>query len=228
TLKEGLARIPRQIQAAQTELEGKKARLSQVEGDIAGLKQQRSQLEQDVRELNDQMIKTKQKLPAVKTNKEYSAILAETSGIAEKITQLEDRELEVMEALEEKETHLAPAREEFEGFEKEFTEYKVRKETERTRTESELQEARARGEAMEGDIEPRLLSHYRRVLKHREGLAVAPIKGETCQGCYQQIQPQVALEIKSNGKTLHMCQHCDRYLYFEAEPEPNAESAMTK
>ena len=48
------------------------------------------------------MAKAKTKLPAVKTNKEYTAILVEVDAIKEKVSKIEDMELEVTEALEVK------------------------------------------------------------------------------------------------------------------------------
>ncbi len=101
-LEESLALIPKQIESAEKELESKKGKLKVLADEIEALKTNRRQYEQDVQAENDHMAKTKTKLPTVKTNKEYTAILHEVEAIQKKISEIEDKELEVMEQLEAK------------------------------------------------------------------------------------------------------------------------------
>ena len=92
--------IPRQLDSARAELEEKKIILKVVMDEIETLQKERKNLEQEVQSENDHMAKAKIKLPAVKTNKEYTAILTEVDAIKEKVSKIEDKELEVMEVLE--------------------------------------------------------------------------------------------------------------------------------
>ena len=98
--KKILADIPVQLDSARAELEEKKNILKVVTEEIETLQKQRKDLELEVQGENDHMAKAKTKLPAVKTNKEYTAILVEVDAIKEKVSKIEDMELEVMEALE--------------------------------------------------------------------------------------------------------------------------------
>lgn len=227
-LKDCLDLIPGQIDLANRELESKKSRLNTLKEDILGLQKKRNQMEQDVKSHNDQLVKTQQKLPAVKTNQEYSALLKEIDSFKEKISKVEDQELEIMEALEEKEKEIPEAQKEFEGYQKEFGEYKSRKEAEQSRIRQELDEANTRRAELVGSIDPKLVGQYEKVLKRKGDRAVAQVKGETCQGCYQKIQPQMALEVKSNDMVIHTCQYCQRFLYAVAEPAEETESAVSK
>ena len=92
--------IPRQLDSARGELEEKKSILKVVMDEIETLQKESKSLEQEVQSENDHMAKAKIKLPAVKTNKEYTAILTEVDAIKEKVSKIEDKELEVMEVLE--------------------------------------------------------------------------------------------------------------------------------
>ena len=74
-LKKSLEIIPGQLAAGQQELESTMGELNTLQAEIDSLKKQRSQLEQDAEAEADHMAKTKIKLPTVKTNKEYTAIL---------------------------------------------------------------------------------------------------------------------------------------------------------
>jgi predicted nucleic acid-binding Zn-ribbon protein len=70
-------------------------------------------LEQDVAAEKDHMAKTKIKLPNVKTNKEYSAILAEVETIKNKISGWQTEELEILEELDLQEAKISAIKEAF-------------------------------------------------------------------------------------------------------------------
>jgi predicted nucleic acid-binding Zn-ribbon protein len=228
-LERSLEIVPGQIASAQKELEGKRGKLNALQEEIDSLKKQRNQLEQDAKAEADNMAKTKTKLPTVKTNKEYTAILLETDAIQAKISEIEDKELEVMELLEAKEQEIPALEAEFKGEEDQFKEYKQKKEAEQARSQKELGEAQAQRAELVNGIDPKFVKRYDRIRNARENLAVVSVKGETCQGCHQNLQPQVALEVRT-GMRVHQCQSCDRFLCSIPEPEsePQTESAVPK
>ncbi len=226
-LEKSLEIIPGQIASAQKELESKKGKLNALQTELDSLKKQRNQLEQDAKAEADNMAKTKIKLPTVKTNKEYTAILLETDAIQARIVEIEDKELEVMELLDAKEQEIPGLEAEFKGEEDRFNEYKRNKEAEQARGRKELEEAQAQRAELVKVIDPKFVMRYDRIRKARENVAVVTIKGETCQGCHQNMQPQVALEVRA-GERVHQCQSCDRFLCFIPEPEPHNESAVPK
>ncbi len=219
--------IPGQIASGQKELEGKRGKLNALQADIDSLKKQRNQLEQNAKTEADHMAKTKTKLPTVKTNKEYTAILHETDAIKAKITEIEDKELEIMELLDAKEQEIPGLEAEFKGEEDQFRQYKQKKEAEQARAQKELEEAEAQRAGLVKDIDPKFVAHYEKIRIARETLAVVAIIGDTCQGCHQNLQPQVALEVRT-GMKVHQCQSCYRFLCFIPEPEPQTESAVPK
>ncbi len=227
-LKKCQGLIPGQIDKGQKELENKKSRLNKLKAEIDDFQKKRNQCEQDVKSEQDHMLKAQQKLPAVKTNKEYSALLAEIEAIKVKISEIEEKELEVMEMLEQKEGEIPEAKSEFEGYEKEFGEYKASKENESARLDKELEEANKRRQEIFDTIDPKHAKEYMNIFTRREELAVVQLKGEICQGCYNQIRPQVAIEVKSSDELIHVCQSCHRILYCEAEPTEGSESAVSK
>ena len=61
-------------------------------------------------------------------------------------------------------------------------------------------------------IEVRLLHAYDTIRKrYRNGLAVVMVKRSACGGCFNQIPPQVQLEIGLRKKII-ACEHCGRVL----------------
>jgi predicted nucleic acid-binding Zn-ribbon protein len=222
-LKKSLDIIPGQIESGKKELEGKKSKLNNAQAEIEDLKKRRNQLEQDVKVENDHMAKTKGKLPTVKTNKEYTAILSETDAIKEKIAAMEDQQLEIMETLDQKEKEIPGIEQEFKGYQEEFGLYQKQKETEQARLQDELKATETRRDEIAQSIDPKWVKHYDNVIQLRGDRAVVPLENGICQGCYQQIRPQVAIEVK-NGEKVHCCQYCDRFLFMIPKPETEDET----
>ena len=217
-LDRGNAAIPQQIESGKSDLKEKQEELKQAEGVLAELQKKRKDLEMEVATENDHIAKTKSKLPAVKTNKEYTAILTEVDAVKEKISVLEDKELELMEKLEEKEKRIPAFKAQCKEEEENFNAYKAKKEAEAKRTEEELEVLRARRHAAAGGIEEKLLGQYNKVFKARDSLAVVTIKENICQGCHSQILPQQVIDVKM-GETINQCEQCSRILYWEETSE---------
>ena len=131
------------------------------------MQKSRKQLEADAQGENDHMAKTKTKLPLVKTNREYTAILAEIDSIKEKISSMEDKELEIMESLEVKAGELPAIESRFKEEENNFREYKAKKEAEAERVQGEREVVKGRRQGILGTIEPKRLELYNRILKRR-------------------------------------------------------------
>ncbi len=217
-LERGKAAIPQQIESGKANLKEKQERLKEAEGVIEELRKKRKDLEMEVAAENDHIAKTKSKLPAVKTNKEYTAILTEVDAVKEKISTLEDKELELMEELEEKEKGIPGFKALCKEEEENFNAYKAKKEAESKRAEEELEVLRARRHAVAGTIEEKLLGQYNKVFKARDSLAVVTIKENICQGCLQKILPQQVIEVKI-GDIINHCEQCSRILYWEETSE---------
>ena len=222
-LERGKAAIPKQIESGKAGVNEKQSRLKEAEDNLLELQKKRKALEMDVASENDLIAKSKTKLSLVKTNKEYSAILAEVDTLKEKILALEDQELELMEVLEKKEKDLPLLRASCKEEEEKFSAYRLKKEAESERTEKELEVIRPKRFQVANSLEVKLLDHYTKVSKAREGLAVVGIHGKTCQGCLQQLLPQQVIDVKG-GETINCCEQCSRILYWK---ETN-ESAVPK
>ncbi len=214
-------RIPGQLESAQAGMRKIEEEQKAAHDVIDDLKKKRHKLEMDVQAENDHMAKIKQKLPTVKTNKEYTAILAEVDAVKEKIARFEDEELAIMETLEEKEKELPAIDARFKEEQAQYNEYKAKKEAEAERAKKELTADLAKREELAKNIEPQWARNYEKVLKARGGKAVVPMQDGVCQGCFQQLLPQMVVEIKV-GEVIHRCAECSRFLYFIPKPEAEA------
>ena len=215
-----IADIPRQLDSARNELEEKKNILKVVMDEIEMLHKERKNLEQEVQSENDHMAKAKTKLPAVKTNKEYTAILTEVDAIKEKVSKIEDKELEIMEVLEIKAKEVPGVEKKCKEEDEYFNMYRQKKETEEMRLKQDLEDLEAKRKNLSSLVDTIILKRYEKIFNSREGRAVAGLRENICQGCFQQVLPQTVIEVKV-GEKIHQCEGCIRFLFWEEVSEPS-------
>lgn len=213
-----LTDIPLQIDSESVELADKKKILSIAKEEIDALQKNRKAIESEVQAENDHMAKAKIKLPAVKTNKEYTAILSEVDAIKENVRSLEDKELEIMEVLEEKQKGLPAIEKKCKEEDAHFQEYKAKKDNELERMTKEMDPLVAKREAVISQIDKVVFQRYEKVAKSRGGKAVVSLQENICQGCFQQILPQMVINVKI-GESIHQCSSCLCFLYWEEVSE---------
>lgn len=213
-----LADIPVQIDSEFKELEDKKKILSIAKEEIDTLQKNRKAIESEVQGENDHMAKAKTKLPAVKTNKEYTAILSEVDAIKKKVESLEDKELEIMEVLEDKQKGLPAIEKKCKEEDAHFQEYKTKKADELDRVTKEMNPLLAKRETVKSQIDTVIFQRYEKVAKSRGGKAVVSLQENICQGCFQQILPQMVINVKV-GESIHQCSSCLCFLYWEEVSE---------
>ena len=213
-----LTDIPRQLDSARGELEEKKNILKVVMDEIERLQKERKSLEQEVQSENDHMAKAKIKLPAVKTNKEYTAILTEVDAIKEKVSKIEDKELEIMEVLEIKAKEVPGVEKKCKEEDEHFNAYQQKKENEEKRVKQELEGLEIKRKNLSDLVDTVILKRYQKIFDFREGRAVAGLRENICQGCFQQVLPQTVIEVKV-GEKIHQCEGCMRFLFWEEVSE---------
>ena len=213
-----LADIPVQIDSELEELTDKKKILSIAKEEIDALQKNRKAIESEVQGENDHMAKAKTKLPAVKTNKEYTAILSEVDAIKKKVEGLEDKELEIMEVLEDKQKGLPAIEKKCKEEDAHFQEYKTKKADELDRVTKEMNPLLAKRETVKSQIDKVIFQRYEKVAKSRGGTAVVSLQENICQGCFQQILPQMVINVKV-GESIHQCSSCLCFLYWEEVSE---------
>lgn len=79
-------------------------------------------------------------------------------------------------------------------------------------TKQDEEKLREQAKKLEQNIEPRLLSAFKRIRKNaRNGLAVVYIQRDACGGCFNKIPPQRQLDIKLRKKII-VCEYCGRIM----------------
>lgn len=215
-----LKSMPEEIELARSGLEKAEGDLKVFDDEIEADKKRRKELEAEVEDLQDKIAKAKAKLPQVKTNVEYRAILKEQETLEKNINALEDEQLELMEKIEGRTGGRQELSDTVNSEKEKFEKIKAEKEKEIAQAKSHLEGLGKDREATLSQINPSVLKEYEKVLKTREGMGVAKVRENLCLGCNQLIPPQLYYQIRTSDE-LFRCPHCNRFLYFALQEAEN-------
>jgi predicted nucleic acid-binding Zn-ribbon protein len=197
--------LDKELQRIQTEHQDRVARLKE-------LSNLRRTLEGGVDLLRAKLSRLKDQLMAVKTNKEYTAMLHEIQAAEDQIRSEEDKILEVMEEMEGMEKNLKAAEQEMLKKSAELKESIGQVNESVPLMESELDKLQEEKLVLESKIGPELLSRYRRIAEARKGIALAEAKDELCSACHVRIRPQMYADLLRT-ENIHACDSCSRILF---------------
>jgi len=180
------------------------------------LKKAYRDLESEAKVNAEMIVKSNEKLRAVKTNKEYQSILKEIDEIRKKNSSIEDRMLEQLETIESAEAAIKAKEAELAGFVQSYQEKKeafaAKEKRERQAVEA-LNEKKAR---ISATANPEFITVLDDVKKKVRGLAVVPVQQAICMGCHMNIPAQLYNELQRFDE-LRFCPHCHRIIYWKEQ-----------
>jgi predicted nucleic acid-binding Zn-ribbon protein len=204
--------------------------VSDLEDDIVGLQTRIQKIEAQAEELekgvNSEQAKIKEaetlierytkQMDNVKNNREYEALMKEQELQGLEI-QLADKKIRgLREEISRKEESLATAKEKLASKNKNLEIKKVELTAIISKTEKEEAALLKESEKKRKKIEDRLLKAYDKIREtYRNGMAVVTVERDACGGCFNQIPPQLQLEIGLRKKII-VCEHCGRILVDDA------------
>lgn len=224
-LQRQMEEFPVLMQRLDQQLEEHEQSLAEIRTRLDEQEKLRRSKERDVESRNEQIKKYQSQLLQVKTNKEYSALLNEISGLKTKNDLTEEDILELMESVERAKKAIAEAEKEVEEEKVKIVEVKQEKEAEQADLQARLEQHQRTRDQMAATVDEKILNEYTKLLKLRNGMAVSSVgDGGVCWGCHVAVTPQMFAEIKS-GKLLHRCPTCFRFLYWpDQEDSQNADT----
>jgi len=180
---------------------------------FAALDRERRDLEARVRDGEATVNSLKNKLMAVKNNKEYQAMLKEIENVKVEVDQHEERLLVLFDEIEQ----AGPAqKQELERIASERRDTEQRKAAMTARAaelDSRIAALRAEKPRLLAELSGPLCDRYRRLLARYGDSGVVNVRHEHCEGCGTQLPPQVAVEVRENNQIL-TCQSCGRILVY--------------
>ncbi len=210
-VRAALARFPEQQRGLEVKVADAGERLDRARAHVGALQKERRELERQAAALAEQERQFQAKLPSVKKNEEYTALLHEIAATREKRSVLETEILVRMEG-EEQEQQGVPA------LERALATAREEAAARRGVLEGEQAEAQARLDGLEArraaslqELPAATRSRYERVHASRDGRAVVSIEKGACGGCFRTLPPAVLQEARRRDHALN-CDGCGRLM----------------
>jgi predicted nucleic acid-binding Zn-ribbon protein len=204
--------LPLEVQDLEDDITGLKTRISNFEDDVQNLETSIQNRKAAIKESEALIAKYTEQQNNVRNNREYDSLSKEI--------EFQKLEIELSEKrIREFTTEMKSKKETIESSKKQLTEReedldRKKKELEEITAETKIEEEKlkSKGEKIEGMIEPRLLTAFKRIRKNaRNGLAVVTVQRDACGGCFNKIPPQRQMDI-ANRKKIIVCEYCGRIL----------------
>lgn len=219
------------IDAFPSEMEALDARLATGQGarDAAQSalddnQRRRRELERDLSAAQARLSKYRDQLMAVKTNKEYQAMLHEIATAESDVRSTEDRILDCMEAAEGLTTGLKQAEQALKADRAAIEEEKRQLEATKVALEAQVRNADSARAAIVRDLGREALALFEHVARARKGVAMARAIDGHCAECHVRLRPQHYNDTRRND-SLIQCESCMRILYY-VEPGAGAAGAQ--
>ena len=217
--------LPVQVNNLKKEKEDFALTRQEQEEQLQSYKKERDMLNLEVKDLEDKKEKYKNQLYEVKTNREYDAVSAEIESVSDQVSNKETRVLELMSLEEDLETTIKETQEKAGELMVQLEQKEKDLGGRLANTESEEKKLQADRDVIAKKLTPRMLSSYERILKAKNGMAVAPVvKGALCGGCFKNLPPQRVLEIRQMNRMI-LCEVCGRMLIWDnSEPDSGSDA----
>jgi predicted nucleic acid-binding Zn-ribbon protein len=132
---------------------------------------------------------------------------------AAEIAALEDRDMELMEKADAQKKALEQARAGLAGKEVEVKEELEDLEALAAKLKSDRAAELAERDRLGEGIDSAVLDNYHRLFKSKNGIAVAGLIDEVCQGCHMKVVKSTVIDVKAENHLAH-CENCGRILYW--------------
>ena len=208
--------LPSIIASVRAILDKAQQELSEASDSFDFATKERKTLESSLKDAETKVTKLKEKIPEIKTNKEYHALLKEIDSAVHEKSDIEEKILILFEKLDELKVKRSEKENVVKVEEKVFNSEKEIIEKDYDQLAEVLKELESQKDSIVSNMDPKLLSEYNRLLGDKKGLAVVSVKNEHCLGCHMRIPPQVFTEIKKNEK-ISYCLNCKRILYWKPQ-----------
>lgn len=175
-----------------------------------GVSIQQLELEIETRQTTIGRLKTQQF--ETRKNDEFRALGHEIERYAAEIDELETRQLEALEAADTLQQRLSEAQAALARSEQVVEDDLEALAQRRKNLEADrLDTTHRRDEALAAvDPEPRDL--YQRLLRKKDGLAIAEVRAGQCGGCHVKLIPATLIRVQA-GSEIVQCENCGRMLY---------------
>ena len=207
-----LSKVDDRIRDLDFKLNQSRVIVEKSEAELDDLRKKYRETETELNMNAPRIEKSKEKLRAVKNNKEYQSLLKEIEDLKNQNSLMEDDMLECLEAIERSEAAVKESESEFKAIEDHIQQEKeaVAKESEQGRLE--LEALNKEREQVSAAVAPEIMKTFEKIRQKVGGVTIAPVVNAVCQACNMNIPPQLYNELM-RFDSLKYCPSCQRIIY---------------
>ena len=204
--------LPSEVSDLEDEITGLETRLKNLNDTVKDIEKEAQKFTSKISEGESLIKKYTKQLDDVKNNREFDALSKELEMQKLEIQLAEKKAREINDKVSAKNTVIKEAKEKLKAKKSNLDVKKDELKSIIAKTEKEEKALRKNSATAEALIEERLLKAYHRIRNnYRNGLALVAIERDACGGCFNQIPPQIQLEVSQHKKII-ACEHCGRIL----------------
>lgn len=222
-----LESFPKRIREADAKLTGARAAVAGAKELNTKFLKERKKFELDVEQWKDRARKFRDQSGAVKTNEAYKALLHEIANAEAEVAKAEDRQLDVMMAVEEAERRVKHAEADLREDEQAVAEERKKIDALLAEKNKQLEALLAERERIIAPVSEDMRDLYARISKRHNGSALAEARNDQCLGCGMRVLPHVIQELRrDSNEEIFRCESCGLMLY-TLEPIPLSDSGSS-
>ena len=204
--------LPLEVQDLEDEIAGLETRHQNYQAEIADYESSVVDQKHKITESTSLIERYKAQLDNVRNNREFDNLSKEIEFQGLEIEFSEKKIREFGEAIDVKKKEIVELVDRLEGRKADLVQKKSELEQIISETKQDEEKLREKAKKLETNIEPRLLTAFKRIRKGaRNGLAVVCVQRGACGGCFNRIPPQKQLDIKLHKKII-VCEYCGRIM----------------
>lgn len=210
--EQALKTLPEKVQLKKTDLAKLEAIVARERAALAEAEKFRRELDMQLKSDEGNAARSKGKLSAVKTSKDYMAAQREMETQRKMIGDREEEILKLIESIESKKKAIAQMDKDTADLRAIVVEEEKVVEAKVAEVRAKVAAERAVRDVVAAKVRPDILKKYGSI-RMRRGLAVVPVVKGTCQGCHMSIPPQL-YNLLQRGTTVEACPTCARIIYW--------------
>ncbi len=214
-------KVPLEVADLKSLFEEREAKFLTARQEFEQVQQEKREKERAIEEERDKVEKAKAKLMAIKTNKEYYAMLKEIEATKRANSSREEELLAVLSRYEELDKRLSDLRAEVEEVGGRYRERMVDIEARMSKFDQEISTLLSKKTEIASRIDASLVRRFEMIFERRDGVAIVPARDHSCTGCHMNIAPQL-FNLLQRDDRIHSCPNCNRILYFEGNAAEQA------
>lgn len=203
--------IPDMMENLKREINDSERKLKDTSDALTEAKVEQKEVDLELQQKQGKLKVLQERMMAIKTNREYDALVSEIDQIKARINDLEGREITLMEAIEQYEKDLGGLDSQVAGVRKINSEQISSLQAQIDSVGSKIRDKEQERRQLVGKVGQRALRAYDRIRRGKGGAAVVAVKKRACGACYKALPPQVIQEIRL-GERIITCDSCGRML----------------